>query len=844
MPRAKGAGATEPDRGTSFWQRLPRDAPADHDSEREQAVVRFLLVALVGLYFTAPLVIGLETSRDLSIPAGVAGAYLLTAAGLYALIRARPGPAPVRRLLGMVMDVTMLSVAIVFSGPWGGPLYPVFLWITFGNGFRYGNAYLAASAVYSLLAFGTAMALTPFWRHSPGIAAGLLIGLVALPAYVASLIRKLTEAKRLAEEASRAKSRFLATMSHELRTPLNAVIGLSDLLRRTQLDRGQAEMVTTIGSSGRALLSLINDVLDLSKIESGRLELVERDFSLPREMADTIAIARAQADYKGLGMALRVDSGLPRHVRGDPRLLRQILLNLLANAVKFTEEGGVVLTVGRGVADDGTACVRFDVVDSGPGIPEADRERIFEAFTQSDDDAARRHGGTGLGLAIVKQLAERHGGRVRLDSTPGVGSRFTVELPLGLAETAPAPDTAGPAEALRLVAPTTPPGDLRTALTTAGLALDADSHAAARPEASVGLLLDLRGTSRDVAGRLAEEIGVQTAQAAAGAIVLHDGAIDDALLFTVGCAVGVRGSPTGQKLAGAAALLTDLMADPAPDGEAVAPPADPKPAARACRVLVAEDNAVNRKVLARILENAGHEPVVVDSGDAALDLLEVESFDVVLMDVNMPGESGIETVKMFRFAHADAAHPPPIIAVSADATRETRQACLDAGMADFLTKPIDAGRLLDTIARHTDPGAAPGPSDQAAAIGRSGGDRREVEVVDLQAIQALREIDDDRAFVREVVQTFVTEAEELLRELRAARAAGDAPGFHEAAHAIKSAAGNVGAARVRDEAAQLQAVAQQTPGRVAELSLDPLQAALASYRDEVAARLDDLAVSS
>jgi len=842
MPRAKGAGATGSGRGTPFWQRLSRDAPTDRDSEREQAVVRFLLVALVGLYFSAPLVIGLETSRDLSIPARVAGAYLVTAAGLYALIRARPGPAPVRRLLGMVMDVTMLSVAIVFSGPWGGPLYPVFLWITFGNGFRYGNAYLAASAVYSLLAFGAAMALTPFWRHSPGIAAGLLIGLVALPAYVASLIRKLTEAKRLAEEASRAKSRFLATMSHELRTPLNAVIGLSDLLRRTQLDRGQAEMVTTIGSSGRALLSLINDVLDLSKIESGRLELVERDFSLPREMADTIAIARAQADYKGLGMALRLDSDLPRQVRGDSRILRQILLNLLANAVKFTEEGGVVLTVGRSVADDGSAAIRFEVVDSGPGIPEADRERIFEAFTQSDDDAARRHGGTGLGLAIVKQLAERHGGWVRLDSTPGVGSRFTVELPLAPATGGAPPQEDRPGDKPRLVASAPLSADLRTALAAAGLAL-ADEGPGTATRDGACLLLDLRGASREATGRLAEQIGVQTAEAPAGAIFVHDGSIDDALLFTVGCAVGVRGSPTGEKLAGAAALLTDLMAEPAPNGEAVTPPADPKPAARACRVLVAEDNAVNRKVLARILENAGHEPVVVDSGDAALDLLEVESFDVVLMDVNMPGESGIETVKMFRFAHADAVDPPPIIAVSADATVETRQACLDAGMADFLTKPIDAARLLDTIARQTDPGAAVDPPGQPAAA-RSEGGRAAFEVVDLQAIQALREIDDDRAFVREVVQTFVTEAEDLLRQLRAARAAGDALGFHEAAHAVKSAAGNVGAARVRDEAGQLQTVAQQTPGRVAEVSLDPLQAALASYREEVAARLDDLAVSS
>jgi two-component system sensor histidine kinase RpfC len=389
----------------------------------------------------------------------VAGVGTVLAWVLLADVLRRPGGS-VRRTLGAVLDNGALSLFLHFGGALTAAWYPVYLWVTFGNGFRYGVRPLAISTSLSVLGFGAVVLTTPFWGDNPILSGGLLAGLVLLPAYVTTLLRRLTQAKVQAEAANAAKSRFLAMMSHELRTPLNSVLGLNALLERTPLDDDQRDMLATMRSSAQALLGLISDILDFSRIEAGRLQPECEAFD-PRDVILSAAqLVRSQAQSKGLDFRTRLDPAVPHWVRGLPHQLRQIVVNLAANAVKFTDRGVVEISLGLVRLDRKEALLLIGVRDEGIGIPAEAQERIFDMFTQADGAVTRRYGGTGLGLAIVRHLVDMMGGTIRLESRPGLGSLFEVELPFEVLAGQPedaagvaarradaVPPPAGPAEA-------------------------------------------------------------------------------------------------------------------------------------------------------------------------------------------------------------------------------------------------------------------------------------------------------------------------------------------------------------------------------------------------------------
>ncbi len=780
------------------------------DREHEMIKNRIILIILA---WTA--CVFLDANPGLILGFGVYFAVSIAIAVAYLLHRK---PSSLRRFIGLCTDFGAGAFLFQVDGENFAAVYPIFLWVILGNGFRFGVPWLFLASAMAAITFGWTIYTVDYWHQSPSLSIGLLVGLLAIPAYCSTLITKISRAKEEAEAANKAKSLFLASISHELRTPLNAIIGYGTHLLDQKMPEKQHQMVATSVSAGRHLLHLINQLLSFAHSESLD-ELPEpKSFALVDVMAEVRDIMQIGADEKDLQIVLQAEPGSDQIISGQLDYIRNVLINLTSNAVKFTESGTVTLRCGA-VSKNGRDEMWLSVTDTGPGIAPEAQQKIFGVFQQADDSIMSEFGGTGLGLAICQKLASQMDGQISVHSELGHGSTFTLSFP---AETVEAEYQGREADSVRILS--------LTREARAPVIRDDESqmvtvdHIQCPKSDDIETILDQRNLASYDIALLDENIASD-----------YD---DDALLWSTFRAAKL---PPVLLTAGKEKTLKDLQLRAAfatilPQGadfqavrsavqigcslvgprpqEAIEPSETAlPPETSSVRVLIADDNRTNQMVLETILANAGYEVTAVSDGEQALEALENDHFDIVFLDVNMPNMGGIECCKLWRQIEGPRMHIP-IIGLTADSTENTEKQCLDAGMDLRLTKPIEAKELIEIIAvqtvKTTQMSESGIQSDPMGVVSNIDGQNRQPETpaVDPAQLDYLLSIGDE-AFVQSIIEAYLEDAEDILTAFRKSVDDESVDDFRFHAHAFKSGASNVGANRLVETCAILEVITEK-----------------------------------
>ncbi len=631
--------------------------------------------------------------------------FTLVYLGLFVSVLRRP-ELPARRYVALSLDIVAISLAIFITREAISPFYLLYIWIFISAGTRYGTRHLVLASVEAVIAYSLVLIALDQWRQHPYEAVFFLLLLVLLPLYQYSLLRRVQQAKDEAERASKAKGDFLAFMTHELRTPLTGVIGMTELLRMTELDSDQRDYVESISNSANVLGALIGDILDFSKIDAERLRLEQAPFSIRALVREVSGVLESLALAEGIEMICQVSPEVPQTVTGDQLRVRQILFNLLGNAVKFTEVGQVEVRVSARPPEEGMhrAHLLLEVQDTGIGIPAEKLSQIFESFSQADDSTTRRFGGSGLGTTIARELTQLMQGLIGVDSVEGQGSRFWVRLPLiedGL-PLAPEPGARLAGRRALVIEQNSSQRELacaalrREGVRCQGVAEVADLEDLRPPASGLDLVvvadspkgLDLEATRASVTRRLGgtppclflNYAARRSAGRVPGVAYLAKPFLAEDLVTAAEELLGLR--------------TAAARPDHRPRGLGTEAR---EPSVVRVRVLVAEDNAIAAKVITTFLSKMGFAHRLVVDGEQALHEALSDRYGIAIVDLRMPRLDGIEFAKRYRAVAPE--RPMPIVALTANASEDVRQTCLAAGMDDFLAKPVNPDLLRRTVER-------------------------------------------------------------------------------------------------------------------------------------------------